>query len=492
MIWFSRKIPKKWIYTSAAIILVGGIFLLWQNVIKTPQYAKNYTLSPASCSYQKNICTNIDFNFVPFGKSLNIIPRYLIREFPEQGKTKVIFYNTIGTNKQFSYEEIINNPLIDRLDYYQQDKNFIVDISRKGNYLPAEIVKNNTTATIVLKNGDETYPIILNQKPSNNSAAWPASPKTISFEASLNNPLKEVSVFFQDQKIEISTTELSPNQYYFSFKRTIEKDNEYSIKAIVTDVQNKTTVSVWDFEGQILSETTLGKNRFKYLGWWGEINAKGVSVREQPNTISKQMGTLSSINRVKVLKEVYGEAINENSVWYEIDGGQFPHAYVFSEYITPIIQPEPPKTFTIPEKIILGDYWIDVDLTKKIITLFEYDKPIFASYIAIGREKNPTMPGTYRVWYKLKKAEMRGGPPLHDYQYDLKNIPFVMYYNESYAIHGTYWHDRFGTQQSAGCTNLTQGDAKYIFEKTNPKLKDTQREILSSKENPGTVVYNHY
>jgi len=486
------KAAKKYLVIPVVIIIAVGLFLLWDNVIRTPQYAKNYDLSPSSCTSQENICTNISFAFVSSRKALNEIPRYLIQDFPEDGKTKVTFYNTTGGEKQFSYEEIINNPLIDRLDYYQEGKDFIIDISRKGNYLPTEISQNGANATIVLKEGDKNYPIISNQKPLPDSSTWPSNPRTISFEANLEDSLKEVIVFFQDKKVDVSTNEFTKNQYYFAFEENIEKDKQYSVKAIIIDNQNRVNIGVWGFEGQILSEITLGKDRFKYLGWWGEINATGVSVREKPSVFSQKLGTLSSINKVKVLREVYGGIVDNNSIWYEIDGGQYPHAYVFSEYVTPITQPEPPKTFTIPEEVKQGEYWIDVDITKKIITLFEYDKSVFSSYVAVGREENPTEPGIYKVWYKLRKAEMKGGPPLHTYKYDLKDIPSVMYYNGSYAIHGTYWHDRFGSQQSAGCTNLTQGDAAFIFEKTNPKLTDMQQEIFSSAQNPGTVVYNHY
>ncbi len=483
---------KRSLLILAGLITAGGTFLFWYNVIRTPQYAENYYLIPSSCNYQESVCSSINFNFILYGKALNKIPEYLIREFPEQGMTKITFYNTTGTDKQFSYEEIINDPLIYRLDQYQEGKDFVVNILRKGNYLPTEISQNGTITTVILKEGDKNYPAIVNQKPLDNSATWPASPRTISFEAVLNDSLEKAIVFFQNEKTEFSSVEITPNHYRFSFKENIEKDKEYSVKAIITDSQNRINIGIWSFEGQILSETVLGKDRFKYLGWWGEINTNGISVREGPSVSSQKLGTLSSINRVKVLKEVYGGIVDDNSVWYQIDGGQYPHSYVFSEYVTPIVQPEAPQAVTLPEKVNLGEYWIDVDLTKKVIALFEYDKLVFASYAATGREENPTATGTYKIWYKLRKADMQGGPPLHTYQYDLKDIPSVMYYYEDYAIHGTYWHDRFGTQQSAGCTNLTQGDAAFIFDKVNPKLKGTQQEVLSSTQNPGTIIHNHY
>jgi len=482
---------KKHRFIFIGLLSAGAVFLFWKYVIEIPHYAEEYSVAPLSCSYQKNNRAQINFDFIPSGKSLNKIPRYSMRELWDHGKTEIIFYNTNGTDRQFSYDEVFGNPLIENLDYYQRGKNFIVTIYRKGAFLPAEILQNETTAEIILREGNADFPLISGQKPADNSAAWPAF-RIVSFEATLKDSLKKAIIFFQEKPIEFSSTEIAQNTYLFQFKETIIKDNQYSVKAIIADAQGRTTIGVWAFEGQVLAKTVLGDDRFKYLGWWGEVNANDVIVRERPGTLFKKLGNLSSINRVKVLKETYGEIVNDNSVWYEIDGGKYPHAYIFSEYVTPIPQPEPPNEFTIPKSVGDGERWIDVDLTKKIITLFEYDKPIFASYVSPGREKNPTVEGTFRIWYKLRKTEMKGGPPLHDYKYDLTDVPRVLYYEESYAIHGTYWHDRFGSPQSAGCTNLTQGDADFIFEKVKPELKPDAESVVSKKDNPGTIVYNHY
>jgi lipoprotein-anchoring transpeptidase ErfK/SrfK len=38
-----------------------------------------------------------------------------------------------------------------------------------------------------------------------------------------------------------------------------------------------------------------------------------------------------------------------------------------------------------------------------------------------------------------------------------------MYYDRGYGLHGTYWHQAFGTPQSAGCVNLTLGDAEWLY-----------------------------
>jgi len=243
---------------------------------------------------------------------------------------------------------------------------------------------------------------------------------------------------------------------------------------------------------QVIDVVNSQKNLFKHLGWWGEINADSVPVMEGSTTQSKQLGQFSTINRIKVLEEVAGETINGSNLWYKIDGGKYPGAYVFSQYVDVIAQPEPPNDFTIPDGVKEGEYWVDVNLTKKILTLYLYDKPVFATYVAIGRTTNPTVIGTYRIWWKLRKDRMVGGPPAVPYYYNLPNVPYVMYYHNGYGLHGTYWHDEFGSRKSAGCTNLTQGDAKYLFNILDPVLPADKNSVLSSAENPGTVVYNHY
>ncbi len=39
----------------------------------------------------------------------------------------------------------------------------------------------------------------------------------------------------------------------------------------------------------------------------------------------------------------------------------------------------------------------------------------------------------------------------------------VMYFFEGYAIHGTYWHNNFGTPMSHGCVNLPTPEAEWFF-----------------------------
>jgi lipoprotein-anchoring transpeptidase ErfK/SrfK len=39
-----------------------------------------------------------------------------------------------------------------------------------------------------------------------------------------------------------------------------------------------------------------------------------------------------------------------------------------------------------------------------------------------------------------------------------------MYFYKDYGLHGTYWHNNFGTPMSHGCINLKTKDAGWLFD----------------------------
>lgn len=225
---------------------------------------------------------------------------------------------------------------------------------------------------------------------------------------------------------------------------------------------------------------------WQYLGWWGKVNQNYVPVMSAPDDASEKLGTFFNTNIVKIIGVERG-----GQIWYQIDGGKYPGAYVNSLYISSIAQPAPEKELIIPPEVYEGEYWIDVNISKKVLILYKYDQVIMATYVSTGIKETPTLPGIFHVWYKLKQTRMVGRPPIALHAYDLPNVPWVMYYRGSFAVHGTYWHDNFGTQRSSGCTNITQGDAKYIFDITGPEIGELDS-VRSTIDNPGVLVNNHY
>ncbi len=48
--------------------------------------------------------------------------------------------------------------------------------------------------------------------------------------------------------------------------------------------------------------------------------------------------------------------------------------------------------------------------------------------------------------------------------YYLEDVPWTMYFDQLRAIHGAYWHARFGYDASHGCVNLSIGDSRWVYD----------------------------
>jgi len=64
------------------------------------------------------------------------------------------------------------------------------------------------------------------------------------------------------------------------------------------------------------------------------------------------------------------------------------------------------------------------------------------------------------------------GPDPDTGTYDIAEVPWALYYQGGYALHGAYWHDEFGTVRSHGCTNVPPSAARWLFEWTSPEIPE--------------------
>ncbi len=135
--------------------------------------------------------------------------------------------------------------------------------------------------------------------------------------------------------------------------------------------------------------------------------------------------------------------------------------------------------------------WIDVHLSTQTLIAYEGQTPVYRALISSGLPATPTVTGRFRIWIKLLKTDMSGGSKERGDYYYLKDVPYVQYFYEDYALHGTYWHNNFGQPMSRGCVNLSIEDAKWLFEWTSPKLPEGHGVVFPSADEPGTVVVIH-
>ncbi|MBV6400304.1 MAG: hypothetical protein CNIPEHKO_00589 [Anaerolineales bacterium] len=104
-----------------------------------------------------------------------------------------------------------------------------------------------------------------------------------------------------------------------------------------------------------------------------------------------------------------------------------------------------------------GVRWIDVDLTNQMVYAYEGDVIVNSFVVSTGTAYTPTVTGKFKIWIKLKKTNMSGPG------YYLADVPYTMYFYKGYGLHGTYWHNNFGTPMSHGCVNLSIPDAEWLY-----------------------------
>lgn len=113
--------------------------------------------------------------------------------------------------------------------------------------------------------------------------------------------------------------------------------------------------------------------------------------------------------------------------------------------------------------------WVDVDLGEQVVVAYNGVQPVYATLTSSGREPNRTPRGNYPVWGKASAITMKS-QGYDDVPYYVNKVPWVMFFQAHNALHGAYWHDRFGLKKSHGCVNLTPRDARAMFEWLEPGL----------------------
>lgn len=136
----------------------------------------------------------------------------------------------------------------------------------------------------------------------------------------------------------------------------------------------------------------------------------------------------------------------------------------------PPTEPAAPAFPGLPKGISKQERWIDVNLTYQTAAAYEGKNLIRSFVVSTGTWQYPTVTGQYRIYVKYPYADMSGPG------YYLPDVPNVMYFYKGYGLHGTYWHNNFGTPMSHGCVNFSIPDSSWLFDFASV----------------GTVVFIHY
>ncbi len=157
---------------------------------------------------------------------------------------------------------------------------------------------------------------------------------------------------------------------------------------------------------------------------------------------------LQRYERVNIFATAYDE---EGWRWYMIG----PNQWVEQRFVAKVQLVERPED--------VSGRWVAIDLYEQTLVAYEDDTPVYATLISSGLARTETNQGLFTVWARLERDGMSGATGAPN-AYALQSVPWVMYFDDSISLHGTYWHDLFGYRQSRGCVNLTISDAKWLFQ----------------------------
>jgi hypothetical protein len=130
-----------------------------------------------------------------------------------------------------------------------------------------------------------------------------------------------------------------------------------------------------------------------------------------------------------------------------------------------------------------GQKWIVVSITQGTLVAYEGLTPVYATLISPGRggvptpgrdnvEAGTTPTGTYNVTFKARRSTMSPDKPGEPRTNWIADVPFTQYFDPPFALHGAFWHERFGEPTSAGCINVAPIDAEALFAWSDPPVPD--------------------
>lgn len=106
---------------------------------------------------------------------------------------------------------------------------------------------------------------------------------------------------------------------------------------------------------------------------------------------------------------------------------------------------------------------IVVDISDQWLYAYEGERMVFDAPVSTGRDGFNTPVGRFAIYAKVRSQTMRGCA--RGECWNVPNVPHAMYIVGGVALHGTYWHNQFGTgvRRSHGCINLPLDAAAWLY-----------------------------
>jgi len=202
-------------------------------------------------------------------------------------------------------------------------------------------------------------------------------------------------------------------------------------------------------------------------------------VKASPQPGAKPEAKARQFKRYELVN-LYDAREANGQVWYRVDNNQW------------LVQTVVARVEWRPRPLEVGpdEKWIDISLFEQTLAAYEGERMVYATLISSGLPQWATVKGVFRIHSKYTFAPMSGRRGLPDFYY-LEDVPWTMYFYQDYAMHGAYWHDKFGWQHSHGCVNLPPLDAKWLYDWTTPVVPRGGQARAATQDEPGTWVWVH-
>jgi hypothetical protein len=175
-------------------------------------------------------------------------------------------------------------------------------------------------------------------------------------------------------------------------------------------------------------------------------------VRPSPRPGAPPDPAIPPLSRYRFFEILDAASGADGSVWYRVDRELWVPSAAFRR-----VDSDPR-----PRGVGHQELWVEIDLGEQTVAAYEGDQMVFASLVSSGLDRWPTRQGLF--WVKQRRAlgKMSGEAGTKDY-YFVEDVPYAMFFDSGIALHGAYWHDKFGNQVSHGCVNMPPRDAEWVY-----------------------------
>ena len=167
----------------------------------------------------------------------------------------------------------------------------------------------------------------------------------------------------------------------------------------------------------------------------------------------------------------------DGTPWYQLHDELLEIKYLVPAAHLRLFQPE--DFAPISTDINPWDKRIEVSLGHQTMRAFEKDKLVLEckvstgvsdSHLNTGAIQTDTPSGEFHVFSKMSSKHMGNGQETSELEaYELPGVPWTTFFVATgVAIHGTYWHQNYGTPMSRGCVNVPPDIAQWVFRWTTP------------------------